>query len=309
MQSPSDDFPRRSPLNPADAAKAMWIENFNKGPYTNSRMVEFLVTKIAKLHYADFLSNPKRIEKIKQKKLEKHTDFPFDALWNTKTGRCTAFALSTVDDLERSYDHDWDFKFYKLRNHRLARCEKTGVLIDSSSVPGAIVLREGKWERLEDQGWKYVNGKSKFEKRNGVVVRSYVTFSVLSRYDCATFTSSEARADHLEVAKRPDMLCLFRSFQSGRAQYHGLIRWDFSKKQLTLSETPDKHATKTVFIWSKNGTPHDEQECVKVLNGFINAHGGPWGFQQWHSGDIDGIHDRVWTAATKSWGYARVESR
>lgn len=176
MQSLSDVFPKRAPTSPADAAKAMWVENFNKGPYTNFRMVEFLATKIARLKYADFLSNPKRLRKIDQKKLEKHTDFPFNALWNTKTGRCTAFALSTVDDLERSYNHNWDFKFYKLGNHRLARCENTEVLIDSSSVPGAIVLKEGEWERLEDQGWKYIRGKSKFERKGVLVVCLVILF-------------------------------------------------------------------------------------------------------------------------------------
>lgn len=80
----------------------------------------------------------------------------FDNLFNKYTGRCTSFALTCVQNLEcltpttSDNENYWDFKFYDLGGHRIARCENTGVVIDSSSEEGAVVVNEGKdaWNRV-----------------------------------------------------------------------------------------------------------------------------------------------------------------
>lgn len=59
------------------------------------------------------------------------------------------------------------FRFYDVGKHRVARCEKTGVLIDSSSEVGAAVLGENEeWTSIHGLNgcWKYFDGISAYER-------------------------------------------------------------------------------------------------------------------------------------------------
>lgn len=117
-----------------------------------------------------------------------HTKGPypnhFDTTWNLKTGRCTSFALGVVDWLERMAPPDvpgyWDFQFYDLNGHRVARCKRTGLLVDSSSRNGALVLKEDEeWLTFDgsDQSWKWSKGESKFQSGNKkLVIGSLIRF-------------------------------------------------------------------------------------------------------------------------------------
>ena len=93
-------------------------------------------------------------------------------VWASKTGRCTSFAVKAVAILSQKMDTKnrpiYDFATYDLHGHRVARCLKTEVVIDSSStIPGgAFVLPEGQWQKFEktEASWKFLKSKSKFER-------------------------------------------------------------------------------------------------------------------------------------------------
>lgn len=93
-------------------------------------------------------------------------------VWASKTGRCTSFAVKAVAVLSQKKDTKnkpiYDFATYDLNGHRVARCLKSEVVIDSSStIPGgAFVLPEGQWQKFEktEASWKFLKSKSKFER-------------------------------------------------------------------------------------------------------------------------------------------------
>ncbi len=53
--------------------------------------------------------------------------------WAGHTGRCTFFAVKVVELLCQEYPDVFDFVIYNLKGHRVTRCHKTGILVDSSS--------------------------------------------------------------------------------------------------------------------------------------------------------------------------------
>jgi hypothetical protein len=74
-----------------------------------------------------------------------------------------------VHRLEEHYPNIYDFKYYNLSGHRVARCARSGVLIDSSSTRGAIVLLDGSdWVTFENAlpRWKWSGGTSRFQGEN-----------------------------------------------------------------------------------------------------------------------------------------------
>jgi hypothetical protein len=82
----------------------------------------------------------------------------------------------------------YDWKVYDLGHHRVARCFRTGVVIDSSSIvpSGAFILHPGEWAKFPETNasWQFKkldsssNGKFKFE-REGKVNGKVVSFNVL----------------------------------------------------------------------------------------------------------------------------------
>jgi hypothetical protein len=59
------------------------------------------------------------------------------------TGRCTSFAIQTVDAIQSQHKGSFNFDYYRLGNHHLARCKNTGTVIDSSCKKGAFILQGG----------------------------------------------------------------------------------------------------------------------------------------------------------------------
>lgn len=70
-------------------------------------------------------------------------DDVFMPLIHTGTGRCTSFAIQAADTIQSQHRGSFDFVYYRMGNHYLARCKKTGIVIDSSCKKGAFVLPEG----------------------------------------------------------------------------------------------------------------------------------------------------------------------
>lgn len=84
--------------------------------------------------------------------------------WASRTGRCTSLAVKAVHNLGGPA---YDWCIYDLEGHRVARCRRTGIVIDSSSTVegGAFILPGGKWARFEgtNTSWKFKSSESKFE--------------------------------------------------------------------------------------------------------------------------------------------------
>jgi hypothetical protein len=186
-------------LLPADtqtlsAARRVWQEILAGGPYTALKMVEYLKQQGGKT-YEGFLANPRTaLEGVTNRVIGKHdiNAYPLSITWNSMTGRCTSFAIKAVNDLERMGLKDaankpaFDFEIFNLGRHRVARCKRTGILIDSSSTKpgGAFLLPEGaEWLKFGESrvSWKYSNSKSKFE-RNGNPDSTEIVSSVRRLY-------------------------------------------------------------------------------------------------------------------------------
>ncbi|KAF5547624.1 hypothetical protein FPHYL_10213 [Fusarium phyllophilum] len=65
-------------------------------------------------------------------------------------GACTVLAIRVSNALEADYPSKYDFRMYNVGKHRICRCLKTFVLVDSNSREGAVVVPPG-------EEWPYKN--------------------------------------------------------------------------------------------------------------------------------------------------------
>jgi hypothetical protein len=124
------------------------------------------------ISYEAFVQNPKLLKNVTRKDiLSDDMNGDLFVTWVSETGRCTSFAIKVVDLIEKKYPGQFEFDLYDLNGHRIARCHKTGILIDSSSRHGAFELKEGKQKSFEgsDAKWKWISGTSKFETSRSLV--------------------------------------------------------------------------------------------------------------------------------------------
>ena len=129
----------------------MWKEVFTAGPFTSFNMIKAISSMLG-IGLKDILADPKRLKDFSRNSVTKDniSSRPLYSTWASDTGRCTSFAIKVATQLERKDSARYSFKYYDVRKHRIARCERTGVLIDSSSPSGAVVLRNGEeWTNLE----------------------------------------------------------------------------------------------------------------------------------------------------------------
>jgi hypothetical protein len=168
-------------------AQRSWQAVFAGGPYTGLKMLEYLIVKGGKTPKG-FLQNPKTELSTVMQEIRNHTIAEMEPTWKGKTGRCTSLAVKVVDGLAGTKVGNnlvYNWCIYDLTRHRIARCLKTGIVIDSSStiVGGAFVLPEGQWQRFDktDASWKFKSSESKFERDGnpeGAVVSPFVLSSV-----------------------------------------------------------------------------------------------------------------------------------
>jgi len=152
---------------PSQWAQMQWRDTYHNGSYTSLVMLDFLINKRAVtydtylrkrsviLDQNDFTAYEARLavdrdadptpEEFRRTKdwLLQFSDADFNFVVDNGTGRCTSFAIQTARRLENQHLNIFDFDFYKLGIHHLARCKKTGIVIDSSSKRGAFVLQPG----------------------------------------------------------------------------------------------------------------------------------------------------------------------
>jgi hypothetical protein len=161
-------------LDSEDNAQRNWFYRFQREPYTSFWMIDDLINranvKILKApkckgySYEDFINNPKSLKQVLSEAEIQSSDLGSFTHVLLKPGRCTSFAIQTASEIAAWRRRDFDFKFCDLGRHRVARCSKTGLLIDSSSSVGAFILREGQWKSFDNQTrWKWSSETSKFE--------------------------------------------------------------------------------------------------------------------------------------------------
>lgn len=166
----------KTPIQQAtEQANVVWKQVFEEGPYTALVMIDYLRYKANIAGWNEVLKlgvKQKTLVALSQmadKREAMMKDPDLNRIWAGQTGRCTSFAVKVISLLERQSPGIFNFNIYDIGHHRVARCHKTGILIDSSSKVGAFPLPEGKKVRIEasDASWKWTNGKSKFEKVEG----------------------------------------------------------------------------------------------------------------------------------------------
>lgn len=176
-------------------AQECWEDAFISGPYSNLLQAEYLVNRSGQ-QWSGVLANLKIIEdKKEQRKSEllKDESTSFIRTW-WAAGRCTSFAIRIVTILQQYSSPSFDFKFYDLGHHRVARCAKTGILIDSSSAVGILVLNDGDdWTVLEDNNttrrWKWRAGVSNFDAGREVPYNPPLPPSFLYYWRCEILSS------------------------------------------------------------------------------------------------------------------------
>ena len=128
------------------------------GPYTNFDMLRYLIGKTRGRSEEEkmqkFLLNPGILQTIPEKELNQDwKKGVLNPLFAGRTGLCTSFAIKVVNMLRKKASYD--FVFFDLGIHRLAVCQKSKLVIDSSvRSPGTSISITGKkWEiRPRSQG-------------------------------------------------------------------------------------------------------------------------------------------------------------
>ncbi|GAB1311006.1 hypothetical protein MFIFM68171_01216 [Madurella fahalii] len=266
-------------------------------------VIDYLVSK-SNLSWDAALRNPWSLKDAPLGDIIKEDkSLSFTRTWWT-SGRCTSFTLRVVRQLQEYDAASFDFKFYDLNGHRVARCAKTGILIDSSSAVEVLVLKDGEeWLTLDEEGGqpagKWVNGKSKFERDNNRGERQQkVSGDEITLHRCMEICL-------LDIKKTFEPLCLFRSFENGRAKFNGMIKWQPAKHNLILVKKLGVRDNDTI-VFDKDGNEKTEKECVELVRRFVVEHGNE---KQWRWGQEThrpcDIHDKLWEAAKVCWGRPR----
>ncbi|KAI2613393.1 hypothetical protein GGR54DRAFT_326949 [Hypoxylon sp. NC1633] len=249
------------------------------------------------LETRDILENPKKLRKFDLKSVTQTTlcQPPFLSTWSCRTGRCTSFALNVAHCLEMKYPTVFNFDYYDVRKHRVARCKNTGVLIDSSLASGAVYLKETKeWTTISGlKGrWTYSNNILTYERKpeTGTKAASPITA------ETAIGTCLQ------EVAKDATLLCLFRHFTTGESQsvsFGGMIKRIIPNKCIKLIPDLATDSGIITITFSPNGTRETLQQCIYNLEMFIEEFGD---IEKWEADGNRKIHEALWESALNLWG-------
>lgn len=137
-------------------ADQVWKQVFAEDAFTSLTIADFVLNKTG-MSLDDYLKAPKTLKsKVDIKAIPTWSNL--EVLANGP-GRCASFAVKVCWRLAKNHAGQYEFKYYNIGAHRIARCEKTRVVIDSSSRFGAFELStDGVWMSWKDQPkeWKYV---------------------------------------------------------------------------------------------------------------------------------------------------------
>ncbi|KAK0701722.1 hypothetical protein B0T26DRAFT_681840 [Lasiosphaeria miniovina] len=314
-----------APPTPLDLAQHEWKKIFDGGPYTGMLMLQYIIQATGK-SIGDFLLDPKNSIKTITDSHISHFNFQqLAATWNVDAGRCTSFAVKAITELKSHKDATgapiFNFEIYDLTRHRVARCRKTGVVIDSSSSirNGAFVLAEGAWGRFPETNasWKFKSDESKFEregKEHGQIKKSS---SPISPTKAMVICLKE-----VEESAYKSVPTLFRSVNAqNKPEFHGIIVWcprdhaielgasisDLRDGRKLVIQFP-KYITvkgKTGLDPKMAGTAESLEQCLEYLVEFIRQYGGPHGMNQWESTGVDEFNTALIQAAVELWGFPK----
>lgn len=120
-------------INPVAEADKAWKSTFINGPYTGFVKLDYLRAKAGVKWTTLLKDGPKKsLKPVTQAVVVADKTPAMTNTWAGRTGRCTSFAVNVTYTLERKFPGVYDFQIYDLGRHRVARCQKTGILIDSS---------------------------------------------------------------------------------------------------------------------------------------------------------------------------------
>ncbi|KXX75410.1 hypothetical protein MMYC01_209496 [Madurella mycetomatis] len=123
-------------------SKEQWNRAFIEGPHTSFGMVKALMDAL-KLTYPQLLEKPEALLaafRDSEPLIRNIEDQPWVNTWAKKTGRCTSFAVKVARALEKAHPSAFEFVYFDLGRHRVARCVKTNILINSDSDSGAKIM-------------------------------------------------------------------------------------------------------------------------------------------------------------------------
>ncbi len=160
------------PPIPPESARNIYDDVWAAGPFTHFHMVRYLMEKY-KTHVLgdrdnqlpegedicdkimrDFLHNPGILNNTTIIQ-EMNKDELFDAnglspVFTNNTGTCTAFAVRVVHLLNIAHPDFFNFIYYDMIGHRLARCKKTKMVIDSSEWHLGTLQNDGKTMKFRE---------------------------------------------------------------------------------------------------------------------------------------------------------------
>lgn len=190
-----------------DIATEEWRIAFNEGAHTSFHMIE-AIRQGLQLDYSQILTNPVSLRGnggdwiLNEDELDDPSN-RFYYTWASRTGRCTSFAIKVAKRLERNNPNTFHFEFFNLGRHRLARCDLTGIVIDSESDYGALWCPPGE-DFTPCEGprgrWSHHHGTSIYEDRSAATVRMIRPISATEALNMCL----------REVAENANLLCGFR---------------------------------------------------------------------------------------------------
>ncbi|KAM7183273.1 hypothetical protein V8F33_013689 [Rhypophila sp. PSN 637] len=292
-------------------ANTAFQEVFDNGLYTTLPMIDFLVKKQTGLTYRDWLINPFCVFKKEDymeyraaglKNGQGHSrepadhEFPYMRKWlnqlpdkdpdlaalvSNGTGRCTSFTIEVVHKLNRQHPDTYEFSYYRMGNHHLARCARTGIVIDSSSKRGAFILQSGEELRVESEDYGYQN------------------------YWCFDGPNETSRFSKCHKTN-PDF---------NQPKYHGCIKFELQQQQLEIRPSTykgDKFPSKILFSLANRkrgvGSKETDYECRQVLEDFIDTGVRGCSYREQYK-KVSNIVREIWKAAIDVFGYPVLTAR
>ncbi|KAI2618903.1 hypothetical protein GGR54DRAFT_640445 [Hypoxylon sp. NC1633] len=279
--------------DPLRIATEVFKDVFNSGSYSSLGMISAIAINLG-LSERDILEKPENLKGFDQNSITQENLYqsPISSTWSLKTGRCTSFALKVVHQLESQHPELFNFKYFDLKGHRVARCQRTGILIDSSSGIGAVILNES-------QDWSTITGLTgKWMFYNDVLTYERSPQQGIKR--SSPITAEKAIGTCLgEVAKKAILVCLFREFEARTTQFRGMIKWNIKDKRVELIPDLDDRKRMMTIAFCPQGTEESAQLCTSNFGAFIKKYGD---MNQWVADDTHKIHETFWNAAVKLWG-------
>lgn len=306
----------------------IWSLHFNAEPYTSFVMVDYLLQN-AGISYAELWTSPNTLTKKFTKSTVLGTNWTLPIFYSP--GRCTTFALRMEELLCEV--PGMDVEFHHTQRHRLGRCKKTGMLIDTNSLGGPFILVEGAEVKRKKgdrpQNFKYLSGTSIYTTENS----GGKEYQQKSKGPCTREQAMSKCLLEVAMEKELEPLCYFRFVRSHvlsikarsnilrsydlinaenalyNTSYYGMIKWRIQHRDLLLIPDPKDNTPNLItIVWDGSGTAEGEDRCKAVLKDFISQYGGPHGHGQWYTADfVADIHCKFWSAANGLWGYPKVK--